>query len=193
MAPPDEAHSKFMLFHERRQREFKKWDLVQNFLMPRRPLKTRRRRHIAMRSTSSVGEGVGVLSRALRRFVYLDFDPGQTLWQAPPLYWPSSNAVETRAQPVAGPSCFGLARPGASVHGPCRVPRTAASEAALRFFVDAFAHMKLRRDQPALMVALRLARDRAGRACDVDNATFAAPRPIGPSRATPGVCSYTSR
>ena len=48
--------------------------------------------------------------------------------------------------------------------------------------MDAFAHMKLRRDQPALMVALRLARDRAGFTHrDVDNATFcraASGRPV---------------
>ena len=49
-------------------------------------------------------------------------------------------------------------------------PRTAA---ALGWFVAAFAELRLRRDQPALMVGLRLARERRGFGhVDVDNGTF---------------------
>jgi len=173
---------RFMLFHEHRQRSFKKWDLVQRFFdateafEDKAPVQMTREKDPRVRVKSI--KAWAFYRAPFERFVYLDFDSRPCTWDAPSLVLAKLAASGKDAllhnQWPAQAALQGSAHFRCEHHSAVAAFRTtAASEAALKFFVDAFQYMKLKRDQPALMVALRLAVDRAGFAhTDVDNATF---------------------
>ena len=182
---------KFMLFHERRQTEFKKWNLVENFFDATEAFEDEAPASMTRVSDPRIRvksvKAWAFYRAPFERFVYLDFDSRPCSWQAPSLVLAklaqSGKDALLHNQWPAQAALTGSAHFRCEHHSAVAAfRRTSATEAALRFFVDAFAHMKLRRDQPALMVALRLARDRAGFThSDVDNATFcraASGRPV---------------
>ena len=109
---------------------------------------------------------------------YLDFDSRPCAWSAPSRILNQLASLNVDAllhnQWPAQRALSGDAHFRAEHHSAVAAFRaTPATEAALQFFGEAFAHMKLRRDQPALMVALKLARDRLNFThADVDNRTF---------------------
>ena len=91
---------KFMLFHERRQMEFKKWDLVQNFFDATEAFEDEAPASMTRVSDPRIRvksvKAWAFYRAPFERFVYLDFD-SRPCCRRPLLYWPSSHkVVETR-------------------------------------------------------------------------------------------------
>ena len=99
---------RFMLFHERRQREFKKWDLVQNFFDATEAFEDAAPASMTRVSDPRIRvksvKAWAFYRAPFERFVYLDFDSRPCSWHAPSdLYWPSSHrAAKTRYCTTSG-------------------------------------------------------------------------------------------
>ena len=78
---------KFMLFHERRQTEFKKWDLVQNFFDATEAFEDEAPASMTRVSDPRIRvksvKAWAFYRAPFERFVYLDFDSRPCSWHAP--------------------------------------------------------------------------------------------------------------
>ena len=78
---------KFMLFHERRQTEFKKWDLVQNFFDATEAFEDAAPSSMTRQSDPRIRvksvKAWAFYRAPFERFVYLDFDSRPCSWHAP--------------------------------------------------------------------------------------------------------------